>query len=377
MSRTSVIVDAVRSPMGVKNGNLIGIRADDLAAQVVVALLDRQPDLPRNAIEDVVLGCAFPENTQGMLMARGVALLAGIPKEAGGKVVNRFCGSSMDSVHQLSQAILAGDLECGIAVGVEDMFGIPMGGFNPSFHPKLAEMGYYIGMGETAENLANELEISRSEQEEFSVRSHKLALAAWEAGHFADEVVPIQKNGDVVIDRDEGPREPDLEKIQSLGPAFIEDGTVTAATSSPISIGASALIVCSDEFAAKHGLAVRARILSRAIAGVDWTLMGMGPIPASEKALERAGLSADEMDAIELNEAFAAQSLYVLKKTGWPQEKVNVHGGAIALGHPLGASGARILTTLINVLEQHDGQRGLATMCIGTGQGIATVIERG
>lgn len=376
MSRTSVIVDAVRSPMGVKNGNLIGIRADDLAAQVVIALLERQPDLPREDIEDVVLGCAFPEHTQGMLMARGVALLADIPKEAGGKVVNRFCGSSMDSVHQLSQAILVGDMECGIAVGVEDMFGIPMGGFNPSFHPKLAEMGYYMGMGETAENLANELEIARDEQEEFSVQSHKRALAAWDAGHFANEVVPIQ-NDDVTIDRDEGPREPDLEKIQSLGPAFLEEGTVTAATSSPISIGASALIVCSDEFAAKHGLKVRATILSRAIAGVDWTLMGMGPIPASEKALERAGISADDLDAIELNEAFAAQSLYVLKKTGWPLEKVNLHGGAIALGHPLGASGARILTTLINVLEQHDGKRGLATMCIGTGQGIATVIERG
>jgi len=376
MSRTSVIVDAVRSPMGVKNGNLIGIRADDLAAQVVIALLERQPDLPREAIEEVVLGCAFPEHTQGMLMARAVALLADIPKEAGGKVVNRFCGSSMDSVHQLSQAILVGDMECGIAVGVEDMFGIPMGGFNPSFHPKLAEMGYYIGMGETAENLANELQIARDEQEEFSVQSHKRALAAWDAGHFANEVVPIQ-NDDVTIDRDEGPREPNLEKIQSLSPAFIEDGTVTAATSSPISIGASALIVCSDEFAAKHGLKVRATILSRAIAGVDWTLMGMGPIPASEKALERAGISADDLDAIELNEAFAAQSLYVLKKTGWPQEKVNLHGGAIALGHPLGASGARILTTLINVLEQHGGKRGLATMCIGTGQGIATVIERG
>lgn len=376
MSRTSVIVDAVRSPMGVKNGNLIGIRADDLAAQVVIALLERQPDLPREAIEDVVLGCAFPEHTQGMLMARGVSLLAGIPKEAGGKVVNRFCGSSMDSVHQLSQAILVGDMECGIAVGVEDMFGIPMGGFNPSFHPKLAEMGYYIGMGETAENLANELEIARDEQEEFSVQSHKRALAAWDAGRFTNEVVPVQ-NDDVTIDRDEGPREPNLEKIQSLSPAFIEEGTVTAATSSPISIGASALIVCSEEFAAKHGLKVRATILSRAIAGVDPALMGMGPIPASEKALERAGISADDLDAIELNEAFAAQSLYVLKKTGWPQEKVNLHGGAIALGHPLGASGARILTTLINVLEQHDGKRGLATMCIGTGQGIATVIERG
>ena len=376
MDRTSYIVDTVRSPIGLKKGKMIGIRADDLAATVLEALLERQPDLPKEAIEDVVLGCAFPENTQGMLMARGVALLAGIPKEAGGKVVNRFCGSSMDAVHQISQAIVAGDLECGIAVGVEDMFAIPMGGFNPSFHPKLAEMGYYIGMGETAENLANELEIARDEQEEFSVQSHKRALAAWDAGHFANEVVPIQ-NDDVTIDRDEGPREPDLEKIQSLSPAFIEEGTVTAATSSPISIGASALIVCSDEFAAKHGLKVRARIVSRAIAGVDWKLMGMGPIPASEKALERAGISADDLDAIELNEAFAAQSLYVVKKTGWSQDKINMHGGAIALGHPLGASGARILTTLINVLEQHDGKRGLATMCIGTGQGIATVIERG
>lgn len=376
MSRTSVIVDAVRSPMGVKNGELIGIRADDLAAQVVTALLERQPDLPRDQIEDVVLGCAFPEHTQGMLMARGVSLLAGIPQEAAAKVVNRFCGSSMDSVHQLSQAIIAGDIECGIAIGVEDMFGIPMGGFNPSFHPQLVEMDYYMGMGETAENLANDIDIAREAQEELAVRSHELALKAWEEGAFDNEVVPIT-NGEETIARDEGPRTPDLEKIRSLDPAFLEDGTITAATSSPISIGASALIVCSEEFAEKHGLGVRARIVSRAVAGVDPTRMGMGPIPASEKALAHAGISADDIDYIELNEAFAAQALYVLEKTGWPLEKVNIHGGAIALGHPLGASGARILTTLINVLEQKDAQRGLATMCIGTGQGIATVIERG
>ncbi|MGB5881851.1 MAG: thiolase family protein [Thermoanaerobaculia bacterium] len=376
MSRSSVIVDAVRSPMGVKKGRLIGVRADDLAAQVLEALLARQPNLPRTEIEDVVLGCAFPEGTQGMLMARGVSLLAGIPQEAGGKVVNRFCGSSMDAVHQLSQAIIAGDLECGIAVGVEDMFTIPMGGFNPSFHPKLAEMGYYIGMGETAENLANDLDIGREEQEAFSVQSHERALAAWKAGSFDNEVVPITK-GEETIDKDEGPREPDVEKMKSLDPAFIEEGTVTAATSSPISIGAAAIIVASEEFAKQHKLAVRARIVSRAIAGVDPSRMGMGPIPASAKALERAGIEAKDLDCIELNEAFAAQSLYVLKETGWPQDKVNVHGGAIALGHPLGASGARILTTLINVMEKHDGKKGLATMCIGTGQGIATVIERG
>jgi acetyl-CoA acetyltransferase family protein len=362
--------------MGVKKGRMIGLRADDLAAQVVKALLERNDQLSPGDVQDVVLGCAFPEHTQGMLMARGVALLAGFPETVPGKVVNRFCGSSMDAVHQLAQAIHAGDLECGIAVGVEDMFGIPMGGFNPSFHPRLYEMEYYIGMGETAEILAQDLDISREEQEEFSVRSHAGALKAWEVGHFANEVVPVV-HGDIVVDRDEGPREPDVEKMKTLKPAFLETGSITAATSSPISIGAAALIVCSEDFASRHDLQVRARIVSRGVAAVDWRRMGMGPIPASEKALAAAEMSIDQIDFIELNEAFAAQSLFVLKKTGWPVDKVNVHGGAIALGHPLGASGARILTTLLNVMEQHGGARGLATMCIGTGQGIATIIERG
>ncbi len=375
MSNASVIVDAVRSPMGVKKGKMIGLRADELAAQVVKQLLERQPDLPHDKVEDLVLGCAFPEATQGMLMGRGVALLVGLPETTAGKVVNRFCGSSMDAVHQLSQAIAAGDLECGIAVGVEDMFAIPMGGYNPSFHPRLYSMDYYIGMGETAENLARDLDISRQDQEDFSVRSHEKALAAWDRHYFDNEVVTVA-NGAGPVSRDEGPRTPNVEKIHSLKPAFLEDGTITAATSSPISIGASALIVTSESFAREHGLTVRARIVSRAIAGVDWKRMGAGPIPASEKALASAGLTIDEVDFIELNEAFAAQSLYVIRKTGWPVEKINVHGGAIALGHPLGASGARILTTLLNVMEQHDGKRGLATMCIGTGQGIATVIER-
>ncbi len=375
MNETSVIVDAVRSPMGVKKGKLIGTRADDLAAQVVKGLLERQEGLAGGDVEDLVLGCAFPEHTQGMLMARGVALLAGLPETTGGKVVNRFCGSSMDAVHQLSQAIDVGDVECGVAVGVEDMFAIPMGGYNPSFHPKLYEMDYYMGMGETAENLARDLEISREEQEEFSVRSHANALEAWEKGYFEDEVVPVA-NGHGPVTQDEGPRPPDRDKIHSLKPAFLADGSVTAATSSPISLGAAALIVASEDFAKKKGLPIRARILARAIAGVEWTRMGAGPLPASAKALEHAGLSIDDIDFIELNEAFAAQSLYVIKKSGWPLEKINVHGGAIALGHPLGASGARILTTLLNVLERHAGQRGLATMCIGTGQGIATVIER-
>jgi acetyl-CoA acetyltransferase family protein len=372
--RYAVIIDAVRSPIGVKNGRMVGMRPDDLTAQVVKALLERNPRLPVERIEDVVLGCAFPEAAQGMLMARGVAILAGIPKEAGAKVVNRFCGSSMDAAHQVDLSIRAGDIEAGIAAGVEDMFSIPMGGFNPSFHPKLAEMNYYISMGETAEILAREGNISREEQEKFSIASHTKALDAWKNGRFDNEVVPVSWNGNT-IERDEGPREPNVEKIKSLSPAFLKDGTITAATSSPYSIGAAAILMTSNELAAELDLKPRARIVSRAVAGVDWTRMGMGPIPATEKALKRAGLTIKDIDVIELNEAFAAQSLYVIKKAGWPMEKVNLNGGAIALGHPLGCSGARILTTLINVMEQQKAKLGLATMCIGSGQGIATVVE--
>jgi len=373
--RYTVIIDAARSPMGVKKGNMIGIRPDELAAQVVAALLKRNPQLPAERIEDIVLGCAFPEAAQGMLMARGVSLLAGIPKTAGAKVVNRFCGSSMDAVHQIDRAVLVGDIEAGLAGGVEDMFSIPMGGFNPDFHPRLAEQQLYIGMGETAEILAREGNISRQEQESFAISSHKKALEAWAGGRFDNEVVPVSHNG-TVIARDEGPREPDVEKIKSLAPAFLKDGTVTAATSSPISIGAAAILLTSNRLAQQLALKPRARIVARAVAGVDWKRMGMGPLPATEKALELAGMTLDDIDVIELNEAFAAQSLYVIKKGGWPMGKINLNGGAIALGHPLGASGARILATLLNVMEQKKAKIGLATMCIGMGQGIATIIER-
>lgn len=373
--RFTVIIDAVRSPIGVKNGKMVGIRADDLAAQVVKALLDRNPKFPKEKVEDVVLGCAFPEATQGMLIARGVAVLAGIPKETGAKVVNRFCGSSMDATHQIDRSILSGDIEAGIAGGVEDMFSIPMGGFNPSFHPKLFEMKFYMGMGETAENLAKEGNISREEQEAFSVSSHEKALDAWKNGRFENEVIPIKLNG-TVVEKDEGPREPNWEKIKSLEPAFLKEGTITAATSSPYSIGTAALLLTSNTLAMELDLKPRAKIVARAFAGVDWTRMGMGPIPATEKVLKKAGMSLDDIDVIELNEAFAAQSLYVIKKAGWSMEKVNLNGGAIALGHPLGCSGARILTTLLNVMEQKKAKYGLATMCIGGGQGIATILER-
>ncbi|MBC8215721.1 MAG: thiolase family protein [Candidatus Marinimicrobia bacterium] len=372
----SLIIDAVRSPIGIKNGKLVGIRADDLTAQVVKGLLKRNPNLDPEMVEDVVVGCAFPEGPQGMIIGRSVAILSGLPKEVPGKVVNRFCGSSMDALHQLSTAIEVGDIDVGIAAGVEDMFSVPMGGFAPDFHPELAEQEYYIGMGETAEILAEDGNISREDQDTFAIESHQKALKATTEGKFDNELIPIDVYGEHTVDKDEGPREPDVEKIKSLNPAFTQDGTVTPASSSPISIGAAAILMVSDSFAEKHGLKPRAEIVSRAVAGVDWTRMGMGPIPATEKALKKAGLTMDDIDIFELNEAFAAQSLYVIREGGFPTDKINLNGGAIALGHPLGCSGARILTTLLNVMEQKNAGLGLATMCIGSGQGIATIIKR-
>jgi len=376
MSNKSVIIDGVRSPIGMKNGAIVGMRPDDLATQIVSGLVKRNSSVPTSDIEDLVMGCAFPEGPQGMLIGRSVGILSGLAIETGGKVVNRFCGSSMDALHQVSTSIEAGDMNVAIAAGVEDMFSVPMGGFAPDFHPELAEQEFYIGMGETAENLAKDGNISREDQESFSVQSHKKALTAQSDGKFNNEIIPIELPDGGLIDKDEGPRTPDIEKIKSLSPAFIENGSVTAATSSPISIGASALLVTSEDYAIKHNLSIRAKIISRAIAGVEWKRMGIGPIPATEKALKKAGLSFDDIDAIELNEAFAAQSLCVIQKGSFPLEKINLNGGAIALGHPLGCSGARIITTLINILEQIDGKYGLATMCIGTGQGIATIIEK-
>jgi len=375
--RKSVIIDAVRSPIGVKRGMMNGnIRADDLSAQVLSQLMDRNTGVSRNDVEDVIMGCAFPEGSQGMLIARSAAILAGISINSGAKVVNRFCGSSMDALHQVSQAIDSGDMDVGIAAGVEDMFSIPMGGFNPDFHPELAEKDYYIGMGETAELLAEDLTISREDQDAFTVASHEKALAAQADGKLDNEIVPVVLENGTVVDKDEGPMTPDMEKIQSLEPAFIENGTVTAASSSPFSIGASAILITSNSYAEEHDLTSRAEVVSRCIAGVEWDRMGKGPLPATEKALAKARISLDDLDAIELNEAFAAQSLYVIRSGEWPMDKVNLNGGAIALGHPLGCSGARIVTTLLNALEQIDGKYGLATMCIGTGQGIATVLKR-
>jgi len=373
--RYTVLVDGVRSPIGIKNGKMIGLRSDDLTSDIIKVLLERNPSIDKQKIEDIVMGCAFPEGPQGMLMAKGVAILSGLPETTTGKVVNRFCGSSMDALHQLSQAIESNDIDCGIACGAEDMFGVPMGGFSPSFHPELYEKEFYMGMGETAENLSKELNITREDQEEFSINSHKKALKASSEGYFSNEIVPINFN-DIKIDKDEGPREPNVDKIKSLDPAFDSDGTITAATSSPVSIGSSALLLASNNLIEEIGIKPEFKIVSRAIAGVDWTKMGMGPLPATEKALKKANLKMEDIDVIELNEAFAAQSLYVIRKGGWDINKININGGAISLGHPLGCSGSRIIVTLMNVMRQKDAHYGLATMCIGTGQGIATIVER-
>jgi len=324
-------------------------------------------------------------------MARAISILSDLPIETGGKVVNRFCGSSMDAVHQVSQSIISGDTKAGIAAGVEHMFhegndrypgfGVPMMGYNPSLNPNLLEKEYYIDMGETAENLAKDLDISREDQEDFAVNSHNKAVKAQSLGKFDNEIVEVGffdpiTNSEIIVSKDEGPRTPDLEKMKSLKPAFDINGTITAATASPISIGAAALVLMDEDVAKNNNLNPKFRIKSRAIAGVDWTRMGSGPLPATEKVLKKAGMSINDIDAIELNEAFAAQSLYVIRKGGWDINKININGGAIALGHPLGCSGARIIITLMNVIEQNNFSTGLATMCIGTGQGIATIIER-
>ena len=369
----SYIIDSVRSPIVMKNSNMLGLRSDDLSACVIKGLLDRNSNINKDDIEDLVTGCAFPEGPQGMLMARSISILADLPLSTGGKVVNRFCGSSMDSVHQVSQAVIAGDIKAGIASGVEDMFTVPMGGFVPDFNEQLNEKEFYIGMGETAENLAKELDISREDQEDFSILSHRKALDAIDNDKFDNEIIPVEFNGQT-FSKDEGPRVPDVDKMKSLSPAFDAAGSITAATSSPISLGASAILIGGQGVADSSNSVFE--IVSRSIAGVDWKTMGEGPLPATDKALKNAGLSMDDIDVIELNEAFAAQSLYVIRKGGWDMDKINLNGGAIALGHPLGCSGARILTTLTNVMMQKDVELGLATMCIGTGQGIATIIRR-
>lgn len=373
MEKSVVICGFKRSPMHfAMKGDLAKVRPDDIAAQIVKALVASTGVEPDD-IEDLIMGCAFPEAEQGFNIARLVVNHAGLPISVAGSTVNRFCGSSMTAIHNAAGMIQMDAGEVFIAAGIESMSRIPMGGFNPMPNPAIfAEYPQaYIGMGETAENLARKYEISRADQDEFAVNSHKKAAAAAASGKFDDEIVPI---GDVKTD---GTIRPDsnVEKLATLKPAFLEDGSVTAATSSPLTDGSAAVLVCSEAYADKHKLNKLARIKGVAVAGCAAEIMGIGPVPATNKALTRAGLTLADMDVIELNEAFAAQSLAVLKELGADISKVNLDGGAIALGHPLGTSGARITGKAASLLKREKGKFALATMCIGGGQGVATVLE--
>ena len=373
MQTPVVICGFKRSPMHFANkGDLAKVRPDDMAAEVIKALV-KDTGVNAEDVEDLLMGCAFPEAEQGFNIARLVVNHADLPVSIAGATVNRFCGSSMSAIHIAAGAIQMGAGQAFICAGVESMSRIPMGGFNPMPNPAIFEKypQAYIGMGETAENLAKKYKITRAEQEEFAVASHKKAAAAAESGKFDDEIVPI---GDVNTD---GTIRPDsnVEKLAELKPAFLEDGSVTAATSSPLTDGSAAVLVCSEEYADKHKLPKLARIKSVAVAGCAAEIMGIGPVPATQKALERAGLTLDDIDIIELNEAFAAQGLSVLKELGADVSKVNLDGGAIALGHPLGTSGARITGKAASLLKREKKKYALATMCIGGGQGVATVLE--
>ncbi|HOO82143.1 MAG TPA: thiolase family protein [Alphaproteobacteria bacterium] len=373
MQTPVVICGFKRSPMHFANkGDLAKVRPDDMAAEVIKALV-KDTGVNAEDVEDLLMGCAFPEAEQGFNIARLVVNHADLPVSIAGATVNRFCGSSMSAIHIAAGAIQMGAGQAFICAGVESMSRIPMGGFNPMPNPAIFEKypQAYIGMGETAENLAKKYKITRAEQEEFAVASHKKAAAAAESGKFDDEIVPI---GDVKTD---GTIRPDsnVEKLAELKPAFLEDGSVTAATSSPLTDGSAAVLVCSEEYADKHKLPKLARIKSVAVAGCAAEIMGIGPVPATQKALERAGLTLDDIDIIELNEAFAAQGLSVLKELGADVSKVNLDGGAIALGHPLGTSGARITGKAASLLKREKKKYALATMCIGGGQGVATVLE--
>lgn len=396
-----VIVDALRTPIGRYGGGLSTVRPDDLAALVLKALVDRNAALNLEEIDDVLLGCANQAGEDNRNVARMAVLLAELPLSVGGGTVNRLCGSGLMAVNQAAQAIALEQGAICLAGGVESMSRAPFVMAKPDTafprgdqtihdttlgwrftNPRLAKLHYPYSMGETAENVAEHHRISRADQDQFAYESQQKYKAAREAGRFDSEILPVtipQRKGEpLVIKHDEHPR-PDttLEKLAGLKPAFREGGTVTAGNSSGINDGASALLLMHVNKAKALGLKPLVRFKAMAVAGVDPAHMGMGPVPATQKALNRAKLSIADLDLIELNEAFAAQSLACIRELGLPLEKVNPNGGAIALGHPLGCSGARILTTLVHEMQRRpDARLGLATMCIGVGQGIATIVEK-
>ena len=374
----AVIVGYARSPFTrAGKGALYKSRPDDIAATVVNSLLANL-SLDPTLIEDLIVGTAFPEGEQGFNLARMITFLTDLPETVPGVTINRFCGSSMQAIHDAAGRIAMGAGDAFIAGGVESMTRIPMTGFNPMPNPRLSEENptAFTSMGITAENLARKHGINRETQEAFAVESHARASKARESGAFADEIVPIETE-DGTIDTDGCIRpDTDAQTLSGLRPAFDADGTVTAGTSSPLTDGAAFVLVCSEEFAAEQGLTPLARIVSTAVSGCAPEIMGIGPVEATKKALNRAGLSLDDIDIVELNEAFAAQSLAVIGELGLDAAKVNIEGGAIALGHPLGASGARITGKAAQLLHRNDAKRALATMCVGGGQGIATILEK-
>ncbi len=375
--KTAVIAGYVRSPFHFAHkGALVEKRPDDLAADVVRGLIAATGIDPAE-IEDVIVGCAFPEGEQGLNLGRIVALTADLPISVAGTTINRFCGSSMQAIHMAAGAIRMDAGEAFVCAGVESMSRVPMGGFNPMPNPGLYERneGAYMSMGETAENLARKYQITRAEQEALAVASHERAAAAWEAGRFDGEVVAVEtEDGPVARDGCIRPGTT-AEVLAGLEPAFDADGTVTAGTSSPLTDGAAAVLVCTEDFARRNGLAPLARIKAVAVAGCRPEIMGYGPVVSSGKALARAGLAMADIDVIELNEAFAVQALACVRELAIDLERMNLDGGAIAIGHPLGATGARITGKAAQLLEREDKRYALATQCIGGGQGISTVLE--
>jgi acetyl-CoA acyltransferase len=391
MLHEAVIVSAVRTPVGKgKRGGLATVRPDELAAEVVKALLSRTPTLDPKEIDDVILGCSFPEGEQGLNIARMVALRAGLPDSVPGETINRYCSSGIQSIAHAAYAIISGQIEVAIAGGVESMSMVPMMGYKFSVNPYFAmELPhYYTSMGLTAENVAIKYEVSREEQDEFALRSHRRAVAAVNSGKFDPELIPIEvklKELDVdgqpvtknfTVRRDEGPRtDTSLEALAKLKPAFKEGGTVTAGNSSQVSDGAAGVVIMSGEKAQSLHLKPSVRFVDFAAGGVPPEIMGIGPVVAVPKVLRMAGLSLNDIDIIELNEAFASQSLAVIQELGLEDEKVNVNGGAIALGHPLGCTGAKLTTQLIYEMGRRKSKYGLVTMCVGGGMGAAAIFE--
>ena len=371
----TVIVGYCRTPFHrAHRGELKDVRPEDLTAAVIREVVERT-EIPTESVEDLMLGCAYPEGEQGLNLGRISTYMSGLPYSIPGMTTNRLCGSSMQVIHTAAGSIAMGSGDAFICAGVETMSRVQRGGFNRTLHPDIESQfpDAYIGMGITAENLAESHQISRRNQELFAASSHEKAISAQERGYFEDEIVSV---GGVSLDG--CMRAPNLEKMAELKPAFVESGTVTAATSSPLTDGASAMLVCSEEFAISHGLKPLASILSTAVSGVPPEIMGYGPVPSSQKALQRAGLSMDDLDVIELNEAFSAQSLACMQDMDleMEDERINIDGGALSIGHPLGASGCRITGKSASLLQRLNSDYALATMCIGGGMGIATVLER-